>query len=172
MPIREILLLGNPLLLKPCEPVHQEELEFASALVRDLHDTMMDFRRRNGWGRAIAAPQIGVLKRIVYVNIDQPMVFINPVFSEQSAEMIELWDDCMSFPDLLVRLRRHHTLRITYRDLNWEEHSQRLEGDLAELLQHEVDHLNGILAVMRAIDGTSFALQSQRKHLGFGTKAS
>jgi peptide deformylase len=99
------------------------------------------------------------------MNIDRPMIFINPVFSEQSAELIELWDDCMSFPDLLVRLRRHRSLRITYRDLNWGENTQRLEGDLAELLQHEVDHLDGILAVMRAIDGASYALQSQRRHL-------
>jgi peptide deformylase len=164
--IRPILLLGNPLLLQRCEPVTQAELPEARQVIQDLHDTMMDFRTRHGWGRAIAAPQIGVLKRIVYLHIDHPQVFINPVFSEPSVELIELWDDCMSFPDLLVRLRRHRSLHISFRDENWLERSLSLEGALSELLQHEVDHLDGILAVARAIDGTAFAYQSQRQFLG------
>ncbi len=165
MPVKEILLLGNPELLRHCDPVDFSELGFVREVVRDLHDTMMAFRAVHGWGRAIAAPQIGVARRLVYMHIDRPTVFVNPVFSEESQEMIELWDDCMSFPDLLVRVRRHHSLRITYRDENWVERSQRLEGDLSELLQHEVDHLDGVLAVARAIDGSSFALQSQRHRL-------
>ena len=79
--------------------------------------------------------------------------------------MFELWDDCMSFPDLVVRVRRHRSCRICYRDLDWIEREWQLEGDLSELLQHETDHLDGILAVSRAIDGASFALRSQRQHL-------
>jgi peptide deformylase len=76
--------------------------------------------------------------------------------------MMEVWDDCMCFPDLLVRVLRHRRIRLTFRDLDWKGRSLDLEGDLAELLQHEYDHLDGILAVSRAIDGKSFALRSQR----------
>jgi peptide deformylase len=123
---------------------------------------MMDFRARHGWGRAIAAPQIGVLKRIVYVNVDEPWLIINPEITARSKEMMEIWDDCMSFPDLLVRLRRHATFTLTYRDHCWSRRSMPIEGVLSELLQHEIDHLDGVLSVSRAIDGASFALQTQR----------
>ncbi|MBN2146342.1 MAG: peptide deformylase [Anaerolineales bacterium] len=165
MTVRKILLLGNPALFTVSELVHQDEREIVKEVVNDLHDTMMDFRASHGWGRAISAPQIGIAKRIVYMHLDQPLVFINPQFSQQSEEMMELWDDCMSFPDLLVRLRRHRKLDVTFRDLSWDEHTLHFEDAMAELIQHEVDHLDGVLAVQRAIDGRSFALQSQREHL-------
>jgi peptide deformylase len=90
--------------------------------------------------------------------VSHPAVFINPVLDLKSDEMIELWDDCMSFPELLVRVKRHRSCRVTYRDDSWEEQQMSLEEDMAELLQHEVDHLDGILAVQRAIDPRSFAL--------------
>ena len=102
------------------------------------------------------------MKRIVYMHIDSPVVFLNPVLKNKSEEMIELWDDCISFPDLLVRVRRHKRCTIEYRDNNWILQSLDLEDDLSELLQHEIDHLDGILAVMRDIDGKSFASTSQR----------
>ena len=125
----------------------------------------MDFRRKYSAGRAIAAPQIGVMKRLVYMHIDEPVVFINPILGMKSEETMEVWDDCMCFPDLLVKVERHRGCRITYRDMNWREHSMMLEGDLSELLQHECDHLDGILAVSRAVDPYSFALRSQKHFL-------
>ena len=81
---------------------------------------------------------------------------INPVIFDHSPELFELWDDCMSFPHLLVRLKRHSHCKIKFKDLNWEDQEWFLEGDLSELLQHECDHLDGILATMRAIDKQSF----------------
>ncbi|MCZ6635897.1 MAG: peptide deformylase [bacterium] len=162
MAVREILLLGNPKLYEVCEPVQKDELESVRKVVQDLHDTMRDFRARWNAGRAIAAPQSGAMKRVVYMEIDEPVVFINPVFDELSDEMMTLWDDCMSFPELLVRVQRHRRCRIRFRDLNWEEQSWDLEDDLSELLQHEVDHLDGILAVNRAMDDRAIALRSQR----------
>ncbi len=166
MTVREILLLGNPLLLKPCEAVGEDELDQAQQVAQDLHDTLADFHARCGWGRGMAAPQIGVLKRMVCLQVDRPLTLLNPEFSEPSEDMQILWDDCMSFPDLLVQVRRHKRLRLTYRDLDWAVHSLHLDGAMAELLQHEVDHLEGILAVMRAVDGRAFALRSQAAHLG------
>ena len=165
MAVREILLLGNPKLYEISTPVSQEEIESLQTAVNDLHDTLMEFRNRYGAGRAIAAPQIGFMKRVAYMNIDKPLVLINPMLDILSAEMFELWDDCMSFPELLVKVKRHKRCHVTFRDLEWNFQSMDLQDDLSELIQHEVDHLNGILAVSRAIDGKSFALRSQRSFL-------
>ncbi len=163
MAVKEILLLGHPKLYEVCEAVTPDEIAGLESTVQDLHDTMIDFRRKYKAGRAIAAPQIGVMKRLVYMHIDKPVVFFNPRFENQSAELMEVWDDCMSFPELLVKVKRHSSCDIVYRDSNWQEQHMMLEGDLSELLQHEVDHLDGVLAVSKAIDDKSFALRSQQK---------
>jgi len=162
MPVRPILQLGNPRLYERCAPVSPGEVKALGSVVQDLHDTMMDFRARYDAGRAIAAPQIGVMKRLVYMHIDEPVVFINPVLDRMSEETFELWDDCMSFPEILVRVARHRSCRISWRDPEWKERSEVLSGDLSELLQHECDHLDGVLAVSRAVGPEAFALRSQR----------
>lgn len=161
MALKEVLLLGDPRLYEVCEPVRQGEMSELESVVTDLHDTLMDCQQHIGAGRAIAAPQIGVMKRLVYMNIDGPVVFVNPVLDQMSEERFELWDDCLSFPDLLVRVERHRRCRIRYRSPDWSEQEMLLEGALSELLQHECDHLDGVLAVARAIDGQSFRLRSQ-----------
>ena len=156
---REILLLGNEELYQISEPVKPDEIETLKSVVQDLHDTLMDFREKYHAGRAIAAPQIGVKKRLLYMFIDKPVVFINPVLEFPDNEMMEVLDDCMSFPNLLVKVMRHKRCRIKYLDMDWKEQEMSLEGDLAELLQHEYDHLDGILATMRAIDNKSFVIK-------------
>ncbi|MGC9467670.1 MAG: peptide deformylase [Anaerolineae bacterium] len=161
MAVREILLLGNPKLYEISEDVYEDELKDLQPVMTDLRDTLLAFRRQWGAGRAISAPQIGVMKRIVFMEMDTPTPIINPVLTELSEETLELWDDCMSFPELLVRVARHRSCEITYRDMDWQLHAQHLEDGLAELLQHECDHLDGILAVARAIDGQSFTLRSE-----------
>jgi peptide deformylase len=162
MAVREVLQLGNPRLYERSEWVKKGEIPSLGSLVRDLHDTLFDFRSRYGAGRAIAAPQIGVMKRLVYMHIEKPTLFLNPILDRKSRNRIEVWDDCMCFPDLLVRVRRHKSCRIRYKGPDWLDQELRLEDDLSELLQHEYDHLDGILAVSRALDGKSFALKSQR----------
>lgn len=164
--VREILLLGNPRLYEVSAPVVPDELGDLRSLVEDLHDTLLDFRARHGVGRAIAAPQIGVPKRLVYMHINQPVVFVNPVIDNRSVMMFELWDDCMSFPDLLVRVRRHRICRVAHRDLDWNERSLLLTDALSELLLQECDHLDGVLAIARAVDKQTFALKSQSRFLG------
>ena len=160
MAVKEILLLGNPLLYETSLPINSEELDEIEVIVQDLHDTMMAFRAKYGVGRAISAPQIGIMKRLIYMNIDHPVVIINPTLVDLSEEMITLWDDCMCFPDFLVRVSRHKRIKVLFRDLQWAEQSLELEGDLSELLQHEYDHLDGILAFSRAIDHHSYSLRS------------
>ena len=163
MAIREVLLLGNPRLYDLSEPVLENDRPMLGSVVADLHDTLMDFRGRYGAGRAIAAPQIGVFKRLIYMHMDEPEVLINPRLEQRSDELIEVWDDCLCFPDLLVKVTRHSCCEILYQDMEWKQQGRRVKDDRSELLQHEYDHLDGILAVSRAIDGRSFALRSQRK---------
>jgi len=76
-----------------------------------------------------------------------------------------VWDDCMSFPELFVKVLRHQKCTIQYYDAQWKPQEMELEGDLSELLQHEYDHLDGILAVSRAVDAQSFCLRSQRQFI-------
>ena len=157
--IREVLLLGNPKLYSISEPVKFDELATVSEIVNDLHDTLMDFRGKTGLGRAIAAPQIGVQKRLIYMHITEPVVFINPELKPAGPAMFELQDDCLSFPGLFVKARRYKKVVIKYKDMNWNDCELALEGDLSELLQHEYDHLDGILATMRAVDNKSFYMR-------------
>lgn len=152
----DLLVLGDPRLYEICQEVTKEELPFVKEWVEDLHNVMQEIREKYNFGRAIAAPQLGIMKRVIYMNIDKPVVFINPVLQNLSEEQFELWDDCMSFPRLLVKVKRHKSLTISYLDENWQEQIWDMQDDLSELLQHEYDHLDGILCTMRAIDNKSF----------------
>jgi peptide deformylase len=154
--LSDLLLLGNPLLYSISEPILKEELPKVKEWVADLHNVMDEIREKYKFGRAIAAPQLGIMKRLVYMNIDKPIPFINPEIISRSTDMFEIWDDCMSFPNLLVRLKRHQKITVRYRDENWVEQVWKMEGSLSELLQHEIDHLDGILCTMKAIDTQSF----------------
>ena len=156
MAVKDVLLLGDSRLYDLAEPVEKGEVPELLPKIDLMFETVLDFRKKYGVGRAIAAPQIGLSKRIICLNIDQPVEIINPQLSDLSDEMIELWDDCMSFPNLLVRVRRHKKLTLSFLDRNWEQHTWNLEDDLAELIQHEYDHLDGILATQRAINNQSF----------------
>jgi peptide deformylase len=154
--LNDMLLLGDARLYETCAPITQAELPLVAVWTQDLHEVMEAIRAQYHFGRAIAAPQLGIMKRLVYMNIDKPIVFINPVLTDLSSEMFEIWDDCMSFPNLLVKVKRHKSLTINYLDENWQPQSWHMTDDLAELLQHECDHLDGILCTMRAIDNQSF----------------
>lgn len=136
------------------------------SVIKDLHDTLNNFRKTNGFGRGIAAPQIGILKRIIYIHFPQEGIdgaFINPRIIRKSRTKIRLWDDCFSFPGLLVRVERAREVAVEYTDETGKGRTIIAGGDLSELLQHEIDHLDGILAVERAIDGKSFALHGVMK---------
>lgn len=158
MALKKILILGDPKLYELSEAVKREELEAIKTVIEDLHDTMMEFRRKYKAGRAIAAPQIGVMKRIIYMNTGNPMVFINPRLEFIGDEQFEVWDDCMSFPGLMVKVLRYKECKLYYKNMNFEDCEIEFKDDLSELIQHEYDHLDGILAVQRGIDNKSFRL--------------
>jgi len=161
MPAREILLLGNPKLWEASEPVTEIRSTETGEIIEDLASTLEAFRNSHGFGRAIAAPQIGAQRRIIFVKIDRPMPLINPAIIDASTDKMELWDDCFSFPDLMVRVSRHAQITVRYSDEHGEARRITAQNGLSELLQHEIDHLDGILATDRAIGPRSFAMRNQ-----------
>ena len=165
MSVRPVLLLGNPLLRAVCVRVRQYNTPELLALVRDMADTLHDFRRRNGFGRGIAASQIGDRRRVVFIDIDRPLAMVNPEIIRSSRQMMTLWDDCFSFPDLAVKLKRHLSVEVRYRDPEGKEHSLKARGALSELLQHEIDHVNGTLALDRAVDSRHIVYKSELEKL-------
>jgi peptide deformylase len=161
--IREILKLGDPKLYEISTEITEADVPLIPGWVTDLHDTLMEYRKIYGAGRAVAAPQIGVQKRLLYMYDSRPFVFINPVLTFPDDEKYELMDDCMSFPGLIVRVSRHKRADIKYLDAEMQPQTMHLEGDYSELLQHEYDHLDGILATMRAVDSKSFYMQQMKR---------
>jgi len=159
MLLDKILKLGDPLLHEMSEPVSREELINLEDDVDLLDDLILKFRKIYGMGRGIAAPQIGLMKRLICLNLKgKRYTIINPKLTDFSKDMMELWDDCMSFPNLMVKVKRHRSCTLTYRDENWEQKKWKMKDDLSELIQHEYDHLEGILATQRAIDDRAFRL--------------
>ena len=161
MSVRTTLLLGNPLLRTRCTKVREFGGPGLGALVEDLRDTLADFRARRGFGRGIAAPQIGDSRRVIFLQVDGPLALVNPVITRRSRTMMTLWDDCFSFPDLLVKVRRSLSIEVRYQDEIGKRHLLKAEGPLSELLQHEIDHVQGILAVDHAIDSKHIIYRSE-----------
>jgi peptide deformylase len=164
MPSRDIRQLGDPVLWQKSVDVADVQSAEIQGVVRDLSDTLGTFREATGYGRGIAAPQIGVLKRVIFIRM-QPAGFcsalINPEIVWASDGRMELWDDCFSFSDLMVRVSRAAQVRVDYRDERGLRQTLEAERDLSELLQHETDHLDGILAVERAISPQAFATRAE-----------
>src|SRR5215475_8619114 len=138
---REILQLGNPLLWSKSAVIDDLASTEIRSLARDLCDTLASFRETTGYGRGIAAPQIGVLSRMIFIRM-QPVGFcgplINPEIIWSSDARMELWDDCFSFPDLMVRVSRAAQIKVGYRDEVGLRKTIEAEADLSELLQHEI----------------------------------
>jgi peptide deformylase len=165
MPVREILLLGNSILRQPCAPVKAPFTGETQSVIADLRDTLADFRARRRFGRGIAAPQIGASHKIIYVDSDYTGPLINPAIERKSRKKFLLWDDCFSFPDLLVQVERYYSIEVAFVNEEGKKKHLKAEGSFSELLQHEIDHLNGILAVDRAIDSKHIILRSEFEKL-------
>jgi peptide deformylase len=167
MAIRRIRQLGDPILRVRCERVHDPKSPAVRLVADDLRDTLRAARTKYKMGRAMAAPQIGAPVRLVLVEITgkQRWTMVNPEITDVGPEDFLVWDDCFSFPNLLVRVTRAYRVTLTYEDLKGKSHSMELEGPMAELLQHEIDHLDGILAVDRASGLDPFAFRSEWEKL-------
>ncbi len=148
------LPLGDPRLRQICFPVTDVSDPAFVADSQRLKAALQAFRAAHGFGRAIAAPQIGILKRFIALDLGQgPFVIINPEITWASPETFTMWDDCMCFPFLLIRVRRCRSISIRYTDEQGTPREwTRMDQATSELLQHEIDHLDGVLAVDRALD--------------------
>src|SRR5437868_5237553 len=166
MPARRILQLGDPLLRVVSNPASDPSA--TKLIFRDLRATLHQFRRTNGFGRGISAVQIGEPTRLIYIEIaGEAYSLVNPVLEWRSEETFRMWDDCFSFPNLMVYLERARSVVVAYEDQSGER--QRIEASdaFSELLQHELDHLDGVLAIDRAIDANSFCTREEylRQHV-------
>jgi peptide deformylase len=161
MTIHRIRLLGDPILRAKSEPIAHPQSAAVRMIVDDLRETLRDAQSRFGVGRALSAPQIAAPVRIVYVEMDRPWPLINPEIVDIGTDDFTVWDDCFSFPSLLVRVQRAYRIRIRYHDTRGELHETELEGDRAELLQHEIDHLDGVLALDRAVGADPYCLREE-----------
>jgi peptide deformylase len=159
--IREILRMGDPRLLRVAAPVTQFGADL-DALVADMFDTM-----HAAGGAGLAAPQIGVPLRVVVFGFDQvqrypdappvpPTVLVNPVLAPLGEETEEGWEGCLSVPGLRGVVPRFARLRYTGVDPRGVPIDRSVDGFHARVVQHEVDHLDGILYPMRVRDFTRF----------------
>lgn len=145
--VKEIQLIGNPILRKSSKDI----VDFDNSLIElinDLKDTLIDFQNRKNIGRGIAAPQIAVLKKVIYVHLsDRSFPLINPEILWKSDETFEIWDSCFSFDvAFFVKTLRNRSIKVRYQNIKGKYIEELFEGDMSELLQHEIDHLHGILA--------------------------
>ncbi len=164
--IREILRMGDPRLLQVAEPVRDFGTPELRALVDDMFETM---HAANGAG--LAAPQIGVSLRLVIFGYADPAarnprypdqdpvpqtILVNPVLEPLTDEFEEGWEGCLSVPGLRGVVPRVRKLRYTGFDLEGRRIERVAEGFHARVVQHECDHLDGILYPMRVEDFTRF----------------
>jgi peptide deformylase len=128
MAVRPVLQLGNPVLRERCAAVTEPTSSGMRELVSDLADTLAHWRAETGYGRGIAAPQIGVLQRVVFLKLpgEDAWPLINPKIVWRSAEKIVVWDACLSFLSIFMKVERHREIRVRYQDLSGDCCSTRL----------------------------------------------
>jgi peptide deformylase len=167
--IREICRMGNPILRRLAEPVALSELqtpEFQS-LIQDLRDSMKHYG-----GIGIAAPQIGVALQVAVIELppvsrygeqfELPFtLFINPVMDYLTDEQQGYWEGCLSVPGLRGFVERPKKIRVTYWDQEGSIQVLAAEGFLATVLQHELDHLRGVLYIDRIKHPSLLAFQEE-----------
>lgn len=168
MTARNVLRMGHPILQEPCADVTQFNTTELDNLIQDLFDTM---RKEDGAG--IAAPQIGVLKRVVIFGVEKEnprypgrgpvptTVLVNPVITPVGADMEDGWEGCLSVPGMRGLVPRYRKIRYRGYDEKGELIEREAEGFHARVVQHECDHLDGILYPYRIKDITQFGFKEE-----------
>lgn len=166
MAVRTVRHLGDPVLRVSASRVVAPRSPAVAALADDLLDTLRATRAATSYGRAIAAPQIGEPVRVVVADLGELWTLVNPEITQASEERRDWWDACLSFHDVFGRLSRHVAISVRWEDLQGEVHEAHFEDELAELFQHELDHLEGVLAIDRFISTESVCsrVEFERRH--------
>ena len=147
--IYPIVVYGDPVLKRKATEFTIDEKEKVSKLIADMFETMY-----NAHGVGLAAPQIGISKRLFVVD-GEPLdekeckgfkkAFINPVILSETGKEWEFEEGCLSIPGLREYISRNETLTLKYLDENWDEKTEEFSGMKARIIQHEYDHIEGIL---------------------------
>jgi len=148
MSIRPLVILPDPLLRLTSEPVTSIDRE-VERLIGDMFETMYDAP-----GIGLAAIQVGQPLRLVTIDLSKktdeerhPQVFINPEITWRSDEVSDYEEGCLSIPEYYAEVTRPAAVKVRYRDARGAEHEMLADGLLATCLQHEIDHLNGVLFI-------------------------
>ena len=147
MALADILQLGNPALRRRSALVLEPDGPAVRSLAVDLQDTLRAHHDRTGYGRGIAAPQLGTLERVIHVELLGSRTLVNPSITARSDETMEIWDFCFSYFSIFFPVRRNVLVEVKYQDPQGRDRRLEATGHLAELLQHEIDHLDGVLAI-------------------------
>lgn len=158
MTVRRVLKMGDPLLYRQADPVKGFNTPELDTLIADMFDTMSAMN-----GAGLAAPQIGVSLRVVIFGVDanprypdvEPVpatVLVNPILTPSGTEMVDGWEGCLSVPGLRGLVSRYQSLHYTGFDQHGQPIDRQVSGFHARVVQHECDHLDGILYPMRLRD--------------------
>ena len=167
MAVRPVLRMGDPLLLQVAKPVEQFDTPELRELLMDMHDTMAALS-----GAGLAAPQIGVSLQVVIFGVGKNprypqaeevpyTVLINPQLTPLSDAMEEGWEGCLSVPGMRGLVPRYTNLRYRGFDASGQPIDRTVSGFHARVVQHEVDHLNGVLYPMRIRDLRNFGFNEE-----------
>jgi peptide deformylase len=166
--VRRVLRMGDPLLWRVSEPVRRFDTPELHALIADMRDTMAALD-----GAGLAAPQIGVSQRVVIFGTDAPnprypdapvvpfTILINPELEPSGDVMEEGWEGCLSVPGLRGLVPRYRDLHYRGADAYGRAIDRHVNGFHARVVQHEVDHLDGVLYPMRMRDFRSFGFNEE-----------
>lgn len=165
MTVRRVLRMGDPRLLQIAQPVKEFGSKELKSLIEDMFDTMEDYD-----GAGLAAPQIGVPKRVVIFGVDNnprypeadqvpTTVLINPEITVSSLKKESGWEGCLSVPGMRGRVDRYAQIRYRGYDLQGNEIEREANGFHARVVQHECDHLDGILYPARISDMRYFGFE-------------
>jgi peptide deformylase len=167
MAVRDVLRIGHPLLLNQAVAIEAFATPQLQALVTDMRDTMAALN-----GAGLAAPQIGVSQRLVIFGLEhnprypevEPIaetVLINPVIEVLDEQTEDGWEGCLSVPGMRGKVPRYRTIRYRGFDINGDIIEREATGFHARVVQHECDHLDGILYPQRIIDLRDFGFEEE-----------
>ena len=169
------IVMGNPLLFERSEEVRDVFSDEVQEIIEDMLHTIQKIGERVG----LAAPQVGILKRIIVFRIPSKPVhdryksisdeqeeipwsaIINPKITPLSEKMVSGWEMCLSVPGIMGEVERYSDIKYTFLDEKGNFHQREATGFHARLIQHECDHLDGILFPMRVKNMKRFGIESE-----------
>ena len=168
MAIRNLRYDGDMILYKESKRVEVFD-EHLKQMVEDMFETMYKY---NGVG--LAAPQIGILKRVLVIDTGEEgekLEMINPTITKLEKEVI-LSEGCLSFPNVFGNVRRYNYTEAEYMTKDGEKKTIKAEGLFAQAIQHEIDHLNGVLFIDQLIDGKYYTFDDtgKKKNIVYNSK--